>query len=68
MTSCLLVSSKSISKSGIDTLAGLRNLSKMRSKGIGSILVISINHASTDQAQDHLPGPTPILLSFARFT
>ena len=68
MTSSLKVSSKSISKSGIDIRAGFKNLSKRSAKGMGSTSVILTTHANKDPAPDHLPGPTTILCSFARQT
>jgi hypothetical protein len=60
ITLSLWVSSKSISKSGILTLAGFRNLSKSNPNGIGSISVIFVSQASNDPAHDHLPGHTTI--------
>jgi hypothetical protein len=60
ITLSLCVSSKSISKSGILTLAGFRNLSKSKPNGIGSMSVIFVSQAKIDQAPDHLPGHTII--------
>jgi hypothetical protein len=68
ITLSLCVSSKSISKSGILTLAGFRNLSKSSPNGIGSISVIFVSRARSDPAHDHLPGHTTIQLSLARDT
>jgi hypothetical protein len=60
ITLSLCVSSKSISKSGMLTLAGFRNLSKSNQKGSGSISVIFISQARIEPAHDHLPGHTMI--------
>gem|GEM_PF-1183289 len=68
ITLSLCVSSKSISKSGILILAGFRNLSNSNQKGIGSISVIFVNHASNEPAQDHLPGHTMISFFLDRVT
>jgi len=68
ITLSLCVSSKSISKSGIFTLAGFRNLSNSSQNGIGSMSVIFVTRANKDHAQDHLPGHTTICFSFAQET
>jgi hypothetical protein len=68
ITLSLCVSSKSISKSGILTLAGFKNLSNSKPNGNGSMSVIHINHAKIDQAQDHLHGQTMISFSLDQFT
>ncbi|OQB41269.1 MAG: hypothetical protein BWY04_00948 [candidate division CPR1 bacterium ADurb.Bin160] len=60
ITLSLCVSSKSISKSGILTLAGFRNLSKSSPNGIGSISVMLVNQARIEPAPDPLPGHTTI--------
>jgi len=59
-TSSLLVSSKSVSISGIDILAGFRNLSKSRSYSKGSRSIIPTKYDKILQAADHLQGPTAI--------
>ena len=61
-TKSLFSSQKSISKSGIEILSGLRNLSKIRLYLIGSISVIDKHHATREPAPDPLPGPTGIPL------
>ena len=64
-TKSLFSSQKSISKSGIEILSGLRNLSKIRLYLIGSTSVIDKHQATSDPAPDPLPGPTGISLFFA---
>ena len=64
-TRSLFSSQKSISKSGIEILAGFKNLSKIRLYFIGSTSVINRHHATKDPAPDPLPGPTGISLFFA---
>jgi hypothetical protein len=62
----LSVSEKSVSISGIDTLAGFRNLSKIKPNLTGSISVIPDKYAIKLPAADHLQGPTGISLSLAQ--
>ena len=57
---------KSISKSGRETLSGLRNLSKSNPYFIGSRFVIFKDQATIEPAPDPLPGPTGILFFFAQ--
>jgi hypothetical protein len=61
------VSAKSVSISGIDTLAGFKNLSKSKSYLSGSKSVIHDKYAIKLHAADHLPGPTGTSLSLAQF-
>ena len=65
MTSCLLSMQKSTSISGMLTLSGFRNLSKIRLYLIGSISVISRLYATMLPAAEPLPGPTAILCDLA---
>jgi len=60
------VSAKSVSISGIDIRAGLRNLSKISPYGRGSISVIPEVKAMSDPAADHLPGHTGIFCLLAQ--
>ena len=60
-------SQKSISKSGIEILSGLRNLSKIKSNFNGSTSVIDKHQATSEPAPEPLPGPTGIPLFFAHF-
>ena len=62
MTLSLFSIQKSISKSGIDNLSGLRNLSKRRPCSIGSNEVIPRQKATKEPAPEPLPGPTGTLL------
>ena len=55
---------KSISKSGIETLSGFKNLSKSNPNFIGSRFVIDRHHATQDPAPEPRPGPTGISLFF----
>ena len=54
---------KSISKSGIEILSGLINLSKRRLCSIGSKAVIPNANATSEPAPEPLPGPTGTSLS-----
>ena len=49
---------KSTSISGSDTRSGFRNRSNKRPPCSGSILVISIEYATSEPAADPRPGPT----------
>ena len=60
MTSSRLDLQKSMSKSGIDTLSGFKNLSNNNPNSKGSTSVINNDHATIDPAPDPLPGPTGI--------
>jgi len=60
ITLSLSVSAKSVSISGIDILAGFKNLSKRRSYSSGSISVIPERYAIKEPAADPLPGHTGI--------
>ena len=51
---------KSISKSGLLTLSGFKNLSNRRSYLMGSIAVIPKAYATIEPAPEPLPGPTGI--------
>jgi hypothetical protein len=62
----LSVSAKSVSISGIDILAGFKNLSKISPYFLGSKSVIPERNAIKLPAADHLPGHTGILLSLAQ--
>jgi hypothetical protein len=66
MTLDLSVSAKSVSISGIDILAGFKNLSKINQNLIGSISVIPDKKAIKLPAADHLQGQTGISLSLAQ--
>ena len=54
---------KSISKSGIEILSGLINLSNRRLCSIGSKAVIPNAKATSEPAPEPLPGPTGTSLS-----
>jgi hypothetical protein len=56
-----------VSISGIETLAGFKNLSNSRSYFIGSKSVIQDKNAISDQAADHLQGQTGILFCLDQF-
>jgi hypothetical protein len=58
ITLSLQSSEKSVSMSGIETLAGFKNLSKSNLYGSGSRSVIQDKYAIKLQAALHLPGPT----------
>ena len=66
ITLCLLLTQKSISKSGRDVLSGFRKRSKRRLCLIGSIEVIPSAYATNEPAPEPLPGPTGIELFFAQ--
>ena len=68
MTESLPLTQKSISKSGIDTLSGLRNLSNIRSYFIGSISLMSRQKATNDPGPEPRPGPTGILFVLDHLT
>ena len=64
MTLSRLSMQKSMSKSGIDILSGLINLSKRRLCSIGSNSVIPNANATNEPAPDPRPGPTGISFDF----
>ena len=64
-TRSLFSSQKSISKSGIDTRSGFKNLSNIKLNFIGSTSVMDKHHATSEPAPDPLPGPTGISLFLA---
>jgi hypothetical protein len=66
-TLSLSSSAKSVSISGIEILAGFKNLSKSRSYFIGSRSVIHDKNAIRDQAADHLHGQTGTPFCLAQF-
>ena len=67
ITLSLFSMQKSMSKSGIDILSGLRNLSKRRPCLIGSRAVIPRQNATKEPAPDPLPGPTGTSLFLDHF-
>ena len=64
-TRSLFSSQKSISKSGIDTRSGFKNLSNIKLNLIGSTSVIDRHQATSEPAPEPLPGPTGISLFLA---
>jgi len=54
-----------MSKSGIDTRSGFKNLSNIKLNLIGSTSVIDRHHATSEPAPEPLPGPTGISLLLA---
>jgi hypothetical protein len=63
----LSLSAKSVSISGIDTLAGFKNLSKSKPYSKGSRSVIQDRYAIKLQAAEPLQGQTGIFFSLAQF-
>ena len=66
MTSPRRRSSKSTSKSGIETRSGLRKRSKMRPCCSGSRSVMPIAYAAIEPAPEPRPGPTRMPLRLAQ--